>query len=327
MEELAEFTNPLFGSPMRSKCLGLQNALKPHLASILQPSSPEEANEASSSKVIGRSNSEMVEICAKEPERYRLYSDDEALRTFCAAGSEVDGFCTLDVLAALTEVGQLSPLEKAGKVAQLCEWRVGVIVQLSEIVQLLPPAVFTAQTVRQGVEIFDAEPRFISVISALWDFRAPFEKALRHAASVLRALVAQALLPEIGLAALMRHWHVKAAMKNDAPDQALETIVLLVITASLMGHLPKACAKRLWAVYRLLVESHHGDQMDERLERVAIQLLGSNCAQLESVAAGEGLRIFTELNESLTRGTIDQSDFANAYTRARIAAQSPKFGR
>ena len=327
MEELAEFTNPVFGSPKRSKCLELQNALKPHLASILQPSPPEEASEASPARVIGRSNSEIVEILGKEPERYRLYSDDESLRIFCAAGSEVDGFCTLDVLAALTEVGQLSPIEKAGKIAQLCEWRVWVIVQLSEIVRLLPPAAFTARTVRQAVEILDAEPRFISVISALWDYRATFEKVLEHAASVLRILVDQALLPEIGLAALMRHWHVKAAMKSDAPDQALETIVILIIAAALRGHLPKASAKGLWAVYRLLVESHHGDQMDERLERVAIRLLGSKCAQLESVAASEGLRIYTKLNESLTRGTIDQSEFANAYTTARIAAQRPKFGR
>ena len=327
MEELAEFTNPVFGSPMRSKCLGLQSALKPHLASILQPSPPEEASEALPVKVIGRSNSEMVEICAKEPERCWLYSDDEALRIFCTAGSEVDGVCTLDVLAALTEVGQLSQLEKANKIAQLCEWRVGVVVQLFEIVRLLPPAVFTARTVSQGVEILDAEPGFISVISALWDYREPFEKALGHAASVLRTLVKQKLLPEIGLAALMRHWYVKAAMKNDAPDQALETIVVLIITAALLGHLPKACAEQLWSVYRLLVESHHGNQMDERLEKVAIRLLGTKCAQLESVEAGEGLRIFTALNESLTRGTIDQSEFANAYTTARIAAQSHKFGR
>lgn len=82
MEELAEFTNPVFGSPMRSKCLGLQNALKPHLASILQPSSPEEADEIFPSRVIGRSNSEMIGICTKEPERYRPYSDDDALRIF-----------------------------------------------------------------------------------------------------------------------------------------------------------------------------------------------------------------------------------------------------
>lgn len=227
----------------------------------------------------------------------------------------------------MTEVGQLSPLEKAGKIAQLCEWRVGVVVQLSEIVRLLPPAAFSARTVRQGVEILDAEPRLISVISALWDYRAPFEKALRHAASVLRILVDQAFLPEILLAALMRHWHVKAAMKNDAPSQALETIVILIITAALMGHLPKPCAKQLWAVYMLLVESHHGDRMDEGLEKGAIRLLGTRCAQLESVEAGEGLRIFTALNEALTRGTIDQYEFAKAYTRARITAQSSKFER
>lgn len=115
-------------------------------------------------------------------------------------------------------------------------------------------------------------------------------------------------------------------MKNDAPDQALDTIVMLIITAALMGHLPKAFAKQLWAIYRLLVESHHGDQMDERLETVAIRMLGTRCAQLESVT-GEGLRIFTALNESLTRGTSDQSEFANAYTTARIPVQRPKFGR
>ena len=85
--------------------------------------------------------------------------------------------------------------------------------------------------------------------------------------------------------------------------------------------------KQLWVVYMLLVESHHGDQMDEGLEKVAIRLLGTRCAQLESVEAGEGLRIFTALNESLTRDTIDQSEFANAYTTARIAAQRPQFRR
>lgn len=321
MEELAEYTNPLFGSPLRGKCLGLQKALRPHLASILQPSPPEGVSQASTPAPIGRSNAQIVETCATEPERFRLYSDDYAFRIFCAGESEVDGVCTLDVLAALVEVGVLTPIEKARKIAQLCEWRVGVVVQLPDILLLLPPALQSARTVRLGVEILDAEPKFVSIISALWDYRSPFEHALRHAAAVLRCLIEEKLLSDVGLAALLRQWYVKAAMKKDAPANGLQTITLLIITAALTEDLPKPSARRVWTIFMLLVDSHHGDRMDETREREAIRFLGVQCAQLEAIEPGAGQRIYSALNESLTQGTVEQSDFSSAYTATRIASQ------
>lgn len=323
MEELAEFTNPLFGSPLRGKCLGLQKALRPHLASILQPSPSEGVSQSSTPASISRSNTQIAQICATEPERFRLYSDDYAFRIFCAGESEVDGVCTLDILAALVEVGVLPPIEKAWKIAQLCEWRVGVVVQLPDILLLLPLALQSARSVRQGVEILDAEHGFVSVISALWDYRSPFEQTLGHAAAVLRTLIQEKLLSDVGLAALLRQWYVKAAMKKDAPSHGLETITLLILTAAMMGDLPKPSANRAWRVYLLLVEAHHGSRMDERLEREAIRLLAAQCAKLEVIEPGEGQRIYSAINESLTRGTVDQSEFSSAYTAARIASQRP----
>lgn len=322
MEELAEFTNPLFGSPLRGKCLDLQKALRPHLASILQPSTPEGVSQSSAPASIGRSNTQIVEICAKERERFRLYSDDYAFRIFCAGESENDGISTLDVLAALVEVGLLSPVEKALKVAQLCEWRVGVIVHLPDILSLLPPALQSARSVTQGVAILDAEPGFVSVVSALWDYRSPFEQTLRHAAAVLRTLVEESFLSNIGLAALLRQWYVKAAMKKDAPAHGLQTIILLILTAALMGNLPKPAASRIWRIYLLLVESHHGPRMDERLEREAIRLLGAHCAQLGDVEPDEGHQIYSALNACLTPDTMEQTEFSSAYTATRIASKT-----
>lgn len=326
MEELAEFTNPLFGSPYREKCLGLQKALQQHLGSVLQPSVPETMRQTLPSASIGRGNAQIVEVCAAESDRFRLYSDDQAFRFFCAGESEVDGICTLDLLAALVEVGLLTPTAKAQKVAQLCEWRVAVVVRLPDMLLLLPPALLSARGVSQGVSILDAEPGFVSVISALWDYALPYQQALHHAGAVLRTLIGEEKLSDVALAALMRQWYVKAAMKKDAPGHGLNTITLLITTAALLGELPQSSAVKAWKVYMLLVEAYHGPRMDELLEIQAIRQLGVQCATLETIAPGEGLRIFTAFNESLTSGTIEQSEFSAAYTRARIASAGTQGG-
>lgn len=321
MEELAEFTNPMYGSPMRGKCLGLQKPLKPHLASILQPSSSGGVNRASNTAPVGRSNTQIVEICAAEPERFRLYSDDFAFRIFCAGKSDPNGICTLDVLAALVEVGLITPIDKARKMAQLCEWRVGVVVHLPDIMVLLPPLLNSAKSVRLAVEMLDAEPGFISIASALWDYRSPFEQSLAHAAAVLRALVIERSLSDIGLAALLRHWYVKAAMKKDAPPHGLQAITLLILMAGLDEDFTKTSARRFWTIYMLLVESHHGTRMDESCERDAIRLLGTHCAQLEAVEPGEGHRVFSALNASLIQNAFEQTEFSAAYAAARVASE------
>lgn len=321
MEELAEFTNPFYGSPIRGKCLGLQQILRRHLASILQPSPPDGLSQASKLAQLGRSNTQIVEICAGEPERFRLYSDDYAFRAFCAGESENNGICTLDVLEGLVEVGLLSPIEKANAIAKLCEWRVGVIVHLPDILLLLPTALQSVKSVREGVEILDAEPRFVSTISALWDYRSPFEQALRHAAAVLRCLIETPSISDVGLAALLRQWYVKAAMKKDAPGQSLHTISLLILAAGITDNLPAPCARRIWLIYIMLVEAHYGPRMDESREKEAIRLLGKHCALLESVEPGEGSRLYAAFTESLTQGTDEQIEFSSAYTAERIAVQ------
>lgn len=322
MEELAEFTNPFYGSPMRGKCLNLQQALKPHLSSILQPSSSGPMHERSERSPVGRGNTEIIEICAQTSGRFRLYSDDFAFRFFCAGGGKSNGICTLDVLAALVEAGLLSSEEKAHKIAQLCEWRVGVVVQLPDLVQLLPPALLSAKSVRHGGQILDADHQFVSMISALWDYRSPFERSVSHAAAVLRYLAEQTAMPAIGLAAFLNQWFVKAAMKKDAPPQAVQTLTRLISESARHGHLSKPHARRIWFVYMSLVESHHGDHMDELREKQAIQLLGAQCARLQVTEPGVGQHVYVSLNAGLTEDTSEQSAFSSGYSAALISLKN-----
>ncbi|MGK0149691.1 DUF4365 domain-containing protein [Pseudomonas putida] len=314
LEELVELSSPLFGSPMRERCLALQQALKPHLGAILQPSSVTMQSKADHPPVLGRANAEIVDICTTRPTQFRLYSDDSTFRIFAAGGAEPDGTCTLDVLNALVEAGQLTPHGKAVKIAQLCRWKVGVLVNLVDFMALIPPALFTAKNVRHGVQIIDAADDLMEMIAALWDFRLPFSKNLHHAAAILRLLITVDRMSDVAIAALMQHWFVKAAMKSDAPSQAVRALCQLAVTAAREEPLEPAWALRLWRIYLLLVETHHGPGIDDARFQTAIRSLGIECARLQHTSPGEGEQAVSALANCLTKGAIEQSLFCSGYS-------------
>lgn len=313
LEELVELSSPLFGSPMRERCLALQQALKPHLGAVLQPSSVTARGSTDNSPILGRANAEIVDICTTQP-TFRLYSDDFTFRIFAAGGAEPDGICTLDVLNALVESGQLTPYGKAVKIAQLCRWKVGVLVNLVDFMALVPQALFFAKNVRHGVQLLDATDDLMALIAALWDFRLPFSNTLHHAAAILRLLVTVDKLPDVAIAALMQHWFVKAAMKADAPSQALRALCKLIVTSASEEPLERARALRLWRIYLLLVETHHGLAIDEARLKAAIRSLGIECAHLQHSSPGEGEQVVSALANCLTEGAIEQSVFCSGYS-------------
>jgi tetratricopeptide (TPR) repeat protein len=323
LEMLAKLAHPFSGSPMSGKCAALQEALKPHLSSIVQPSIPNLTDDEKGGEwLFGREQKEITQLCRDENSSFRLYSDDLAFRVFCAESNTPDGICTLDVLGGLEEVGLLTRNKVAQSISKLCGWRVGLVVRLEELVSLIPNELAQTKNVRQGINILDANPQFIAVISALWDFRAKFDKTLDHATAVLRHLADQTTLPDLALAALLGQWFVKAGMKNDAPTQALGILTKAITRAAQPDNLAKSTAKKFWAVYRALVEFHHGSRMDESKEREAILLLGAECAKLQVTAPGAGENVYFGLIQALTEGTSDYSYFRSGYSNTLVHLRS-----
>lgn len=324
LETLATLVNPFSGSPLRSKCLSLQNALKPHYANVMQPSAADlpDEGEDGESEAVGREHKEIIRLCTEPRGHYRLYSDDLAFRVLCSGGHPSDGICTLDVLAGLAQVGSLSRREVAAKIATLCAWRVGLVVRYEDLVSLIPEKIREARSVGEGIAILDADRDFTVTVSAIWDFRARFEGTLAHAAAVLRRLADESDLNDVAAAAVLGQWYVRAGLKNDAPPSALQVLTRLVLRAAQPGHLSKPASYLLWSVYKRLVEHQHGSYMDEAKEREGIQLLGVECAKLQATNRQVGEVVFNGLREGLTDGTSDYANFSSAYstTLVRIAA-------
>ncbi|NWA86062.1 DUF4365 domain-containing protein [Pseudomonas sp. D2002] len=314
LEELMELSSPMFGSPVHNKCLALQQALRPHLSSILQPSSSATGRDQEKYAVVGRGNFHIADICADQAADFRLYSDDAIFRVFCAGGAEPDGICTLDVLDSLVELGVLDIREKARKVALLCQWNVGLIVRWRDFIALLPLRLLQVTGVSQGIQVLDRDPEFKMLVSAVWDYRLPFQKTMEHAAALLGLMLTLEPISNTAIAAVMIQWFVKAGMSKDAPDQALRTITRLVTFVASIRPLEGRAGKRLWGVYLLIVEWHHGHLDDTKIE-LAIQALGGECVRLEHVTLGLETDVFSALFKCLPNGSVEARIFANAYSR------------
>lgn len=320
LETLARLVNPISGSPFRNKCVMLQDALKPHLAKISQPSVADLPNEGEDgeSESLGREQKEITQLCREQRDRLRLYSDDLAFRALCAKGDTVTPICTLDVLAGLEQADLISRRDAASKIAMLCAWRVGVVVRFEELASLIPEGLRAARSVTEGIGMLDADNSFTSTVSALWDFRSRFDSTLAHAAAVLRRLVDEGELSEVAMASVLGQWYLRAGLKNDAPPTALQVLTKAIVRAAQQAPISEGSAARLWAVFKKLVEHHHGSYMDEAKEREAIRLLGAECAKLHVTSRQGGELAFNGLRGALTDGTSDYWDFSSAYSTTLV---------
>lgn len=328
LEALAGFVNPFSGSLARAKCVSLQDALKRHLGAIEQPSivdlseseenvqdGPQDATsvEKSNDWIYGREHRELVQLSQKGG-RYRLFSDDLAFRILTARSDQPDGICTLDVLAALQEVGLITRQESAEKVALLCAWRVGLVVRMDVITSLLPDGLATSSTAKAGMEMLDGRESLKAVLDAVWDFRSPFNQMLGHAAAVVSGMADSGAFSGDTLAAFLGQWLVKAAMKSDAPPSRLQVLVKVIIAVVVHRPLSDVAAGKLWRAYLRLIEFHHGNLMDEKREAEAIELLGRECASIYEQNAVLGETLQSSLRCGLTAGTSDEEHFAKGYT-------------
>jgi tetratricopeptide (TPR) repeat protein len=323
LQGIARLVEPIAGSPMRASCLRLQDALKPHHAKIIQPSIDALLDDVESdAEALGFEHKEIVRICREQAERYQLYTDDLSIQILCAEGKEPDGICTLDVMAGMEELGLLTRKDVASKIAQLCEWRVGVIVRYDDLVALFPADFLRARTVEAAIAAIDGDRNLAATLAALWDFRASFEKTLAHASAVLRKIVDDAAIDVVAATALIRQWYAKAGFAQDAPRAEI-VVVSVILGAAQLGTLSSVSARRLWSVYLKLVEIDTHPYMDEKKERDAIVSLGARCAALLGKDREAGQHAFNGLQRGYTESTSEYECFTSAYTNALIDIKRP----
>jgi tetratricopeptide (TPR) repeat protein len=314
--ELSKLAQPFFGSIWISKCKDLQDLLKEHYDQILQPGSePDEVDDQRFFPV----SEEIQRLCAID--EFTLYSDDVIFRVYCGGeDGKAEGICTGDLLSGLEEIGALTTAEVAEKLATLCAWHVGLVIDFKYQLAIVPDALWSVGAVANGVNLLQNSPSFMSMATAIWDFRSEFNASVSHAGSVLKAMIEDASLSTTAIASFLGVWYVKAKLRSDAPHPPLNILTRIVqLSAAHNPKLSENAAHRLWSVFLALVEFEYGDRMDEQREREAIELMAHQCASLDEGVKNVRDSTFSErLAVGLTAGTANADIFAKGSAMAKV---------
>jgi len=314
--EISKLTQPFSGSPWLSKCKALQDQLKSHYDQILQPGS--ESQDADDPH-WSPSNEEIKRLCATGD--FTLYSDDVIFRIYCGEDDvNIKGICTGDLLSGLEETGVLTTTEVAEKLSSLCSWHVGLVIDFKYQMAIVPNALRTIGSVAKGVGLLQGTASFMSMATAMWDFRSQFLSNVSHVGSILKAMVEDEGLSTTSIASLVGVWYVKAKLRSDAPHPPVNILTKIVqLSAAHNPQMSERSAQRLWSVFLALVEFEHGDRMDEQKEREAIELMAQQCASVDVEILGANIsNLSRRLTIGLTRGTANADRFASASVTAKI---------
>lgn len=321
MMELQRLLAPLAGSLYRNKLLPIQAALKAHFADIEQP----EAVPLSDEPFINAhwDSLEIVEIAKSG--KYLIYSDDTLFRIY----SQQPSICTLDVLCALDDAGELSPREAAIKIATLCSWRVGLSITPRHQLAILPDTLGAAKSIHEGIAAMSADEHCNALFSGIWNIEKPFGNLLGHAGVVLRQLADDNKNSIKSVAALAGFWLGKVMLHKEAPAPRDRLAALLIAQAAFVEQRMTAdAAHRLWNVYGDLIEDTHGDYMDDQKLWQSFGILGEVAAESDKRYSLSGERsLLTRLSSGLTRGTNDYDLFNRAYTAKLTSLGRQEQGR
>jgi len=320
--ELSRLTHPFSGSPWLTKCKDLQDRLKEHYAQILQPSG-EPADD--DDRRLGAASEEIKRL--SKTGAFTLYSDDAIFRLYCGGDDPgAQGICTGDLLSGLEEIGALSTLDVAQKLATLCAWRVGVVIDFKHQMAIIPDEARKIGSVAKGVDLLQSSAPFMAMATALWDFRSDFMGIVQHVGSVLHAMIEDDGLPPTAIASYLGVWYVKAKLRSDAPHPAMHILSNIVqLAAAYSPQMAEATSRRLWAVFLALVEFEHGDRMDEQKERDAIELMAMQCANIDAEGSDGPAKTFTErFAKGFTAGTANADVYAKASVLAKVKLSQAK---
>ena len=254
-------------------------------------------------------------------DKFTLYSDDVIFRLYCGGDdANTHGICTGDLLSGLEEIGALTTAQVAEKLATLCAWHVGLMIDFKYQLAIVPDALRTIGSVAIGVDLLQNSPSFMSMATAIWDFRSEFILSVSHVGSILKVMIEDACLPTTAIASFLGVWYVKAKLRSDAPHPPMNIWTKIVqLAAAHNPQMSKDSAQRLWSVFLAFVEFEHGDRMDEQKERDAIQFMAQQCAILDvEVKNVQGSTLSERLSIGLTPGTANADLFAKASVMAKI---------
>jgi hypothetical protein len=320
---LMQLTAPMSGSPLRKRCIELQNELKTKFTRIAQPS----VALPPGAKEMPRWDTEEVRTLARGG-RYRLYSDDAIFRAYCEIpGSAPAPICSLDVLNELDHQGILTVRDVAEKYSMLCNWHVGLQISLRYQVAALPDALGSAKSVSHGIDILRATPSCVAIFDEIWDPRKPYAQFVAHGVAVLRALASDSKNKIDSVSSLLGLWWGKARLRNDAPQAGAISAQLIMSAVGNDPPLAREVVHKLWSVYRALIALEHGDRMDVEKERQAIVRAGQFAANVDHKMSRQGSSsLYSRAVIGLTAGTSDADTFQKGYqgTLAELAKKSAR---
>jgi len=242
-------------------------------------------------------------------------------RLYCGGDdANTQGICTGDLLSGLEEIGTFTTAEMAEKLALLCAWHVGLVINFKHQLAIVPDAVKKTSSVVKGVDLLQKSPSFMAMATAMWDFRADFMLSVSHVGSILKIMIDDAELPTTAIASFLGVWYVKAKLRSDAPHPPMNIFTKIVqLAAAHNPRMSKNAAQRLWSVFLALVEFEYGDRMDEQKECEAIQFMARQCANLDVEVKNVQSSTFSELlSIGLTSGTANSDLFAKARVMAKL---------
>lgn len=314
LSELMKMSQSFSGSIFRQRCIDMQDRLRPRIAQILQPHgapSKDELNLPSSSREL--------QSLARTGD-YVLYSDDAMLRMWILGDKfTTDGMCTLDLLCGLEETGLLTTEELATKLAQLCDWHVGIQIQLRHQLALIPATVSLAPRVLEAAALLRGVASFMSLARGMWGPHTDFMSVLNHVGAVVRLLVQDSAVPDVAIGAFVAVWIDHAIARAEMPLTPLQLAAHITVFAVATEKLPVQAARRLWNVYLGVVEAVCGE-LDPKASSRALALVAQEAGVLDRRMAMECATPQSTIGERLMMGLdLDSHDvptFSAAYNRA-----------
>jgi len=313
--ELMKMSQAFSGSIFRDRCLDVQQRLRPRLAQILQP----RGTLSEEDRHLPNSSRELQSLARSGG--YVLYSDDALLRMWVLEDKlDADGMCTLDLLCGLEEVGLMETEEVAVKLAQLCDWRVGIQIQLRHHLALIPQSVCMAPRVVEAAPLLRGAAPFMSIAGGIWGPGTDFMGAINHIGAVVRVLVQDSAVPDVAVGAYVSVWIEHATARANMPLSSMNLAAQVTLYAVSAEKLPIAAARRLWNIYFGVVEAAHGAPKSKDFS-LALARVAREAGALDKRAAQEGVVLPSSFGERLMMGFDVGSEAWVAFSYAYLAGR------
>lgn len=315
LRDLMKMSQAFSGSVYRSRCIALQDSLRSRLSQIIEPRGelPREDEQ------IPKSSRELKKLM--ETGEYILYSDDAVIRLWILEDKfNTDGLCTLDLLCALEETGALTVEDVAASLLQLCEWHVGIQIQLRHQLALIPPAAHNASSVVDATTSLRGSARFMSMANAMWGPHTDLMNSLQYIGAVVRELVHDSSISNAAVGAFVAIWIERITTTVDEGASAPLLAAEIVLFVAAPSRLSIGAMRRLWRIYLGVVEVAQGP-LSRDVVVTALMLVGHQAGTLDKRISKENGTPQQEIGERLMLGFNYKSDaplfFSAAYLQAR----------